>query len=181
MTISETRLTLLVLRAQSGDRSAMDQLLAAYQSEVFSYLERMLGNHSDAEDALQMTLLQAIKKLRWLREPSSFRPWVYRIASRYAYRVIASRQRDREHSNADQLEAVEDTIDQNELAELIEQIPQWLEKLTAKGREVMILHYLEGFTAEQVADILNIPLGTVRSRVSHALSRIRKHARCNEG
>ena len=85
------RLTLLVLRAQAGDREALDRLLEAHQGELFGYLAKMLRDHSDAEDAVQQTFMQAVKKLRWLREPEYFRPWVFRIASRIAFRMIKQR------------------------------------------------------------------------------------------
>lgn len=172
---SKTRLKLLVLRAQSGDRYAMDSLLESCQSEIFGYLLKMLRNRTDAEDVLQATLMQSVKKLKWLRTPECFRSWIFRIASHHAFRVIKRRQKSRERTNTlfidETIHAESETVcDEG----LIEQIPHWLERLTTRGREAIILHYLEGFTSEEVADILNIPLGTVKSRVSYALTCIRK-------
>jgi len=172
---SKKRLTLLVLRAQSGDRDAVDRLLETCQGELFGFLVKMLRDHSDAEDALQATLLQIAKKLRWLREPEYFRSWVFRIASRMAYRVIQQRQRKKEFSNADFIDgASSHEVDESEKSILIDSIPKWLEKLTPNGREAVILHYIEGFTSQEVAEILGIPLGTAKSRISYSLTCIRK-------
>ncbi len=176
------RITLLVLRAQAGDRGAVDQLLAVHQSELYGYLAKMLSDHSDAEDALQATMIQAVKKLRWLREPSYFRPWIYRIAGRIAFRMIKKRKRTKEVSNTTLIDtATESEVDDSELSDLIQQIPQWLEWLTPKGREVVILHYLKGFTNEEVAEILDIPVGTAKSRISYALSCIRSQIKSAKG
>lgn len=173
---TKKRLTLLVLRAKAGDREAVDRLLEAHQSELFGYLKKMLRDHSDAEDVLQQTMMQAVKKLRWLREPEYFRPWVFRIASRIAFRIIKQRQRTKEFSNAPFIDGAADLeFGDSETTDLTQQIPEWLERLTPKGREAVILHYLEGFTTEEVAEILNIPLGTAKSRISYSLACIRKH------
>lgn len=173
---TKRRITLLVLRAQAGDREAMDCLLETYQEELFGYLSKMLRDHTDAEDALQATLLQAAKKLRWLREPTYFRPWAYRIASRIAFGIIKQRQRQKEISNVEFIdEAVELESAPSDTTHLIEKIPEWLERLTPKGREALMLHYLKGFTTQEVAEILDIPLATAKSRISYSLACIRKH------
>lgn len=176
------RLTLLVLRAQLGDREAVDQLLEAHQAELYGYLSKMLRAHFYAEDALQATMMQAVKKLRWLREPKYFRPWIYRIASRVAFRMMKQRNRAKEFSNTPFIDgAAELVVDDSEMSDLIEQIPKWLERLTPKGREAVILHYLKGFTNEEVAEILDIPVGTVKSRISYSLSCIRNQVMPKKG
>ena len=179
---TKKRLALLVLRAQSGDRQAMDQLLQSHQTELFGYLMKMLHNHTDAEDALQLTLLRAAKKVRWLREPAFFRAWVFRIASRVAFRIISQRQRKKEFSNPEFIDAASsEAKDESDTMELIGSISLWLDKLTPKGREAVVLHYLEGFTTEEVAEILGIPVGTAKSRISYSLACIRKQITPNEG
>jgi len=172
---SKKQLKLLVLRAQSGDRHAMDRLLENCQAEIFGYLLKMLRDRTDAEDVLQATLMQSVKKLKWLRAPECFRSWIFRIASHHAFRVIKRRQKSREMTNTSFIDETIHADNETECDEdLIEQIPLWLERLTPRGREAIILHYLKGFTSEEIADILNIPMGTVKSRVSYALTCIRK-------
>ena len=168
------KVALLVLRAQAGDRDALDQLLERYQGELFAYLKKMLHDHADAEDALQMTLLQAAKKLRWLQNPKVFRAWIYRIASRTAYRLIARRRRSREIMDERVQDIPEVHLEPRYDEDLVAMIPEWLDRLTLKCREAVILHYLRGFTTERVAEILDIPLGTARSRISYALATIRR-------
>lgn len=179
---SPKQLTLLVLRAQAGDRDATDSLLRAHQDELFGYLIKMLGDRSDAEDVLQTTLLQVVKKIKWLREPLRFRSWMFCIASRQVYRITKLKRQKHEFPSSDIVEEVWETEPSDSgHQELILQIPKWLERLTPKGREVISLHYLEGFTSEEVADILGIPLGTVKSRISYSLAIIRKQINHTKG
>lgn len=174
--LSTKRTTMLVLRAQAGDRDAADRLLETIQGELFGYLLKMLNDRADAEDVLQASLLQAVKKLKWLREPEHFRAWIFRIASRQGFRIIKRRQKRVEFSNVEFLDAVAPAeITEPEHQDLIQRIPEWLERLTPNGREALMLHYLMGFTTAQVADILGIPLGTAKSRISYSLACIRKH------
>ena len=77
-------------------------------------------------------------------------------------------------------ETVEIDLADTQVEDLIGQIPEWLERLTPKGREAVMLHYLEGFTTEDVAEILGVPLGTAKSRISYALACIRKQLISNE-
>ena len=167
--------TFQVLRAQAGDRQALDQLLRGCQHQLYGYLLRLLSNSADAEDALQATFLQVFRKLRWLRDPALFRPWTYRIASRVAQRMLR-RRGTRGSTLAPDLDELAGEPDQADLAdwEMKERIPELLERLTAKSREVVVLHYLEEFTLPQVADILGIPEGTAKSRLSYALACLRK-------
>lgn len=174
----KNRQVFLILRAQSGDRQAFDRLLETVQDELFGFLVSMLRDSADAEDALQATFIQAFRKLSWLREPTLFRPWMFRIASRMAYRIMNKKRRGKEVSNIESFDdvAITNSLDDSEKQELIERIPEWLDQLTEKCREAVILHYLKGFTADRVADILGIPTGTVKSRISYSLNVIRKHA-----
>ncbi|MEM9645112.1 MAG: RNA polymerase sigma factor [Planctomycetota bacterium] len=179
-TFTPQRTTLLVLRAQSGDPEAIDQLLESCQGELFGYLNKMLRNEADAEDTLQSTLIQAVKKIGWLREPSQFRPWIFRIASRNAFHLIRKSQRVNEISNFGAVEqAAQPESAPARQQDLIDQIPKWLEHLRPKGREAIILHYLKGFTTEEVANITGIPLGTAKSRISYSLACIRRQINTN--
>src|SRR4051812_79904 len=83
-----TREARLVLRAQVGDRAALDELFQAVQAPLFCYLRGLTGDAHLAEDALQEVFLRVYRKLGWLREAGLFRPWCYRIATREALRRL---------------------------------------------------------------------------------------------
>src|SRR5215471_14445161 len=85
---------LLVLRAQTGDREALDHLFRRVQIPLLRHLMLVTRNPADAEDVAQQVFLLVHRKLDWLRDPALFRPWLYRIATRQALAHVA-RQRAR--------------------------------------------------------------------------------------
>src|SRR5688572_26020001 len=84
----ERREIFLVLRSQTGDNSAFDELLKLVQQPLFRYIYRLTGEHALAEDILQEVFIIIYRKLRWLENPKLFRAWVYRIASRETFRRL---------------------------------------------------------------------------------------------
>jgi len=174
--LEDKKTSFQVLRAQSGDRRALDDLLKGCQVPLYRYLSSLLEDPLDAEDAVQMTFLQVCRKLRSLRNPALFRPWTYRIAARIAYRVCNRRQRHSRLTVTDYVDALPDTTSVVNLDdfEIKERLPELLEALTSNCREVLVLHYFEEFTVPEVAAILEVPVGTVKSRLSYALTCLRK-------
>ena len=99
----------LVVRAQSGDRPALETLLDGVQRPLYRYVLRLIGDASSADDVLQETLMRIYRKLRWLDDPALFRPWAYRIASRETFRFLARQQQSQaRHADDTQLEATPD-------------------------------------------------------------------------
>src|SRR6516165_2086189 len=84
---------LWLLQAQSGDRDALNKLLQRIQMQLYGYLVSLVDDKHLAEDLLQDVFVILIQKLRWLREPNAFPAWVYRIASRQAFRALRSKRR----------------------------------------------------------------------------------------
>ena len=167
----------LVLRAQSGDRAPLEALLQDVQTPLRRYLAGMIGDTAAADDVLQETLVRIYRKLRWLDDPALFRPWAYRIASREALRWLAktrqSRAREREMDDV-QLEAMADTppapVDPREVERLVE-------SASPASRAVLILHYQHDLTIDEVAEVLGLAPGTVKSRLAYGLRRLRERAK----
>jgi RNA polymerase sigma-70 factor, ECF subfamily len=83
----------LVLRAQSGDREALDELLKSVQGPLYGYVFSLVRERPLAEDILQEVFFRVYRKLGWLREPELFRAWAYRIATREAFRHLRRERR----------------------------------------------------------------------------------------
>ena len=161
-----------VLRAQCGDREALELLLRGVQLPLRRYLMRLVGS-SSADDVLQETLILVSRKLKWLDAPEAFRPWAYRIASRAAFRQLRKEKRWSEQVRD---EAVLDDLPAAESAVPPELVPELLksEALSPASRAVLALHFQEELSLPEVAAILEIPLGTVKSRLSYGLAALRK-------
>jgi RNA polymerase sigma-70 factor (ECF subfamily) len=174
---------LWLLRAQSGDREALDKLLQAIQLQLYGYLVSLVHDKHLAEDLLQNVLVIVVQKLRWLRDPNAFPAWVYRIASRQAFRAMKTKKRLASfHETGPILDAVAaEAAEEEPTPEIIDRLPELLEQVSPASRAVLGLHYLHGLTLQAVADVLEIPLGTTKARLAYGLQVLRaklKHAAC---
>lgn len=165
------REVLCVLRAQAGDRDATNQLFLILQDPLHRFLRSLGADEHQAEDLLQAVFVTIHRKLRWLREPNLLGPWALRIAYRQALRVLAREQREQDRLDAvvdlDAIPADAPTV----FAE--EDLDRLLAGLTAGARAVLALHYQQGLELAEVADVLGIPLGTVKSRLGYGLATLR--------
>lgn len=157
----------LVLRAQSGDRDAFDALLKDIAPRLLRYVERVTGERPLAEDVVQETLIAIVRKIAWLTDPSLFRAWAYRIASREAFRALKKRRR---YEPVEELAADEPPPDPWQRERLLAS----LDALSPASRAVITLHYLDEMPLSEVAAVLDLTIGTVKSRLSYGLNRLRK-------
>jgi len=167
------RETWWVLRAQSGDQTALDALLRSVQQPLFRYIRAIVANDASAEDVLQETFLRIYRKLGWLSDAAVFRPWAFRIASNESFRAL---KRERRWRGAEDEAVLEDIAAPDAATEpwLRDRMQGSLQGLPPASRAVLTLHYLEEMPLAEVAAILEIPLGTVKSRLAAGLARLRR-------
>ena len=161
-----------VLRAQCDDREALESLLRSVQSSLHRYLARLVGPGT-GDDVLQETLIIIVRKLKWLDDPTLFRAWAFRVASRLAFRHL---KKERRWSQQVRDEAVLDEIAAPIQSPPAELLPELLssDALSPASRAVLALHFQEELSLPEVAAILEIPLGTVKSRLAYGLASLRK-------
>lgn len=163
----------IIPRAQSGDREAFAVLFEQYKNLVYKTAYLMLGEAVEAEDALQEVFVQVYRSLPGF-DPSkaAFTTWLYRVTFNYCLNL-----RRKRHSFTLPLEELSPTL-RNEFpgAQLAdeENIRQALDRLTDKQRAVVILRYFWDLPYAEIAQILEVPLGTVKSRIDLALKTLRK-------
>jgi RNA polymerase sigma-70 factor (ECF subfamily) len=162
---------LWVLRAQSGDREALERLLRSIQPPLLRYVRGLVGA-DDADDVLQDVLILIYRKLRWLRNPELVRPWAFRIASRGSFRHLRKKRRVPTSSGEELLESLpaDDSPSPADAVSLLSN----LDDISPASRAVLVLHFQEEMTLTEVAAVLEIPLGTVRSRLAYGLTVLRK-------
>ena len=160
-----------VLRAQCHDREALELLLRSVQPSLRRYLCGLVGTRH-ADDVLQEVFILVCRKLAWLKTPDLFRPWAFRIASRAGFRHVKREQR-LEHSGDDsRLEAIP-APDPRPSDQLLQELLN-SDALSPPSRAVLVLHFQEEMSLAEVAAILEIPLGTVKSRLAFGLAALRK-------
>jgi RNA polymerase sigma-70 factor, ECF subfamily len=159
----------LIVRAQAGDREAVEDLLGIIAVPLRRYLVRVAERRAD--DILQETLFRIWRNLGWLREPQLFRAWAYRIATREAFRHMR-RELRHEEGRADAAALEYFPAPSADPAERL-LIESTLSRITPLTRAVLAAHYLEGLTLEETAAATETPLGTVKSRLASGLRQAR--------
>lgn len=159
----------LVLLAQCDDREALEALLLRVQNSLSCYTRGLVGKPA-AEDVLQDVFVKIWHNLKWLRRPELFRPWAYRIASRVCFEYLKRKRRWSERCDDEAI--VEDLPASSgaEGLELISGLEPLLDRISPASRAVLLLHYGQDLSIEDVAAILDISVGTAKSRLACGLS-----------
>ncbi|MBS4051709.1 RNA polymerase sigma factor RpoE [Methylomonas rivi] len=169
----------LVRRVQQGDKAAFDLLVIKYQHRIVHLVNRYVKDPSEAQDVAQDSFIKAYKALGDFRGDSAFYTWLYRIAINTAKNYLLSR--SRRHSdyevdmqdaeqieNAPQLKDIETPEHQLMNDQIIAVIKSAIEKLPEEMRIAITLREFEGMSYEEIAEAMDCPIGTVRSRIFRA-------------
>jgi RNA polymerase sigma-70 factor (ECF subfamily) len=180
--------TLLLRYRLTGDREAFEELVHRYEREIYSYLRRYIGDEQMAEDAFQGTFLQVHLKRDQFQEGRRLRPWLYTIATNQAIDLQRRNKRHRMVSldgaghggGDDSIGALIELLESGEAAPLddleTEERRQWVHRSVAdlpeQLRSAVALVYYQGLKYREAADVLQIPVGTVKSRLHSALLKL---------
>jgi len=163
----------LIDRSRGGDTHAFDLLVERYQDRVYDLAYRITGHHADAQDAAQEAFVKAYRSLRTFRGDASFSTWLHRIAVNAALDAV----RRRPPASPAPLEGVgvslDPLADQAERVEARERIHRAIAALPLEQRVVVTLRDVQGWSYEEIAVIVEIPVGTVRSRLARGREALR--------
>lgn len=150
-------------RVQKGEREAFRFLVESYQAQAVAHAAAILGNREDAQDAAQEAFIDAFRALRRFDKERRFYPWFYVLLRNRCYKMTAKR---RETQNLEELEIVapQSNLPREEKIAL----DNALLALSGEEREIIALKYLDGLSYDEIAARLEIPRGTVMSRLFHA-------------
>ena len=161
----------LIRRSKGGSREAFGQLVSRYQVPVYRVVRGILGSPSESEDVAQEVFLKAYGNLAKFRGESGFFTWLYRIAVNEALRA----RKRRSFANADALPEVvaPPTPPAEEDAPTLATLEKLLRKLSDEFRSIVVLRDIEGMSYSDIAETLEIPIGTVESRLFRARQELR--------
>lgn len=157
---------ILVMDCQAGRTKALEALVCRWQKRLWSHANRLVGDPEAAWDITQQTWLAILQGLRKLRDPAGFKTWAYRITTNKAIDWMKKSRRQR-HA------PLEDVRDPQSQAPQDTRVTELLEELDIKKKVVLSLYYFEGLTIPEISSTLNIPPGTVKSRLHNAKQQLR--------
>ncbi len=163
---------LLVLGAQARQVEAFERLAARWHPRLLRHASRLTGDREGAQEAVQEAWVAVARGLWRLKDPACFGPWALRIVSRRCADWIGRRRRTRQHTTeldaASQAQAPADPHDDDR-----GRVREALRRLDREQRALMAMFYVESLTVAEIAQVLDVPVGTVKSRLYHARERLR--------
>jgi RNA polymerase sigma-70 factor (ECF subfamily) len=170
--VAKLREQVLLLRCQIGDMDAFTELIEHYQRPLRYFINRLLDNSELTEDIFQDTWLTVIQRIHGLKELDAFPPWLYRIARNKVYQHLRTK---RNVSGLDENIPSENHAEDDDFSgEDAAKVHKCLKELLPEYREVLMLRFLEQMSYQQMAQVLNCKLGTVRSRLYYAKIELKK-------
>ena len=170
----------LIDEALAGNSASFGELVCRYQDRLYTTLLHIVGCSEEAQDVVQEAFVQAFIKLETFQRHSGFYTWLYRIAfntaisRRRRQRPAASVEHARETTGEEPIDAHEAPGDRLEQQERVGQVREALAKLSEEHRTILVLREMEGFAYETISELLDLPVGTVRSRLFRARMQLRE-------
>lgn len=169
---------LLVLRCQRGESAAFEELVRGWERRLFFYVRRLVATEEDAWQILQEVWLQVLRGIRSLRDPTRLPVWLYAVTRNTVMTHHREEYaRDRLLDAAEQLEPIREASDSSSERDSIddaELVYHGLAQLSRVDREVLTLFFLQDLSIDEVAEVLGIPPGTVKSRLFKAKKSLRE-------
>ncbi|MBT3374011.1 MAG: RNA polymerase sigma factor [Lentisphaerae bacterium] len=165
---------LLVVQHRLGKAGALEKLVELWEQPLYYYVRRLVNTEDEAKDVTQDIWLNVVRKIGAVRDPAAFPAWLYRVARTHAashFRKTPSFESLPENGSV----ADAACANVNDLPSTLnaEELHWGLSHLSPPHSECLILHFLEGFSLEEVANIAGVPLGTVKSRIHYAKQALR--------
>ena len=163
----------LALRCQTGDPNAFADLIAVMERPLLYYAMSLTGNQDAALDVLQDVWLKVVRGIRKLKDPGSLKPWLYAITHGVAVdRVRRDYRRDK--AEQAQLDEAFDIDEPSFAEEDATAIRDALNRLGVKHREVLVLHFLQDLSIQEIANVVGCSEGTVKSRIHYAKRKLKQ-------
>lgn len=170
----ELHYQILVLKCQRQDNSAFKEMVNLWEPRLYYYLRRLVGNESFICDILQETWIAVFSNINKLKNVRKFPAWLYRIAHCKAIEWLRAENKYVLMSDEQIVKYCENNITITFVNEQVELVHELLEKLNLVYREVLTLYFLEDFSINEMAEIIGIPEGTVKSRLHYAKNALRE-------
>lgn len=156
-----------ILKAQKGNKKAFMKCIESYQADIYRIAYVYMKNEQDALDVVQETILKAFEKMNTLREPAYFKTWLIKIAINCCLKKLRHTEKI-VYVEQEQMERWSEKEPDVSLQIVLEKI---LNDISLEEKQILLLKYYQGYTFEEISDIVELPLGTVKSILYRALKK----------
>lgn len=163
----------LVKLAGKGDKEAFCRLYSLYKDRLYRYAYYRLGNSEDAQDAVSDCIVRAYEQIRDVRKPAAFPSWIFKILYATCSGYVKRQMQQREYediSSAKNSTTLFFTIDESKT-----ELCYALDKLNSEEKNIVLLSIVAGFTSKEISKITGLTAGSVRSKLSRSLAKMRKY------
>lgn len=173
----------LIEQVLQGNDEAFTQLIKEYEDKVYNLCLRMSGNRDDAQDLAQEAFLKAWRGLRFYKQEASFSTWLYRLTSNVCIDYLRQKKRrpvqsltadDEEEAQYDVVDPAPTPYEQAENTQVREAVAAAMDGLEEEFRQVLTLRVVEELSYDEIAQIMDLKVGTVKSRLARAREKLRK-------
>ena len=173
-----------IRRFLEGEDDAFGRIVRQWEKKVFNLAWRMLGNREDAQDVVQETFLSIFKSIRSLRDPGSFATWLYKITLNHCRARLKSRSSrlllndivsEQGEDSGGILNVIPSSQNAGEAVETLDLVRKALADLSEDHRTAIILKEYLGLSLEELAEVMNCPLSTAKSRLYHGLRGVQRN------
>lgn len=159
---------LLVLRCCRGQKDALEELVTSWEKPLFYYINRLIEDEQEAWGILQESWVKVLQSIGKLREPNKLPVWLYSIARKTVMSHLRKKYSEKVlFEGNDNISDIEN-YDSNHTFENAEQVHYGLSKISLPHRDILTLFFLRDLSIEQIAEVLSVPVGTVKSRLFYA-------------
>ncbi len=164
----------ILIRAKMGDLDAFERILSFYEKAIFNYCLRILKNTDNAKDATQETFIKVYTHRKSIDPEKNIKTWIFTIATNTAYDFIRVKKRRNEKSIDEKDETIEGIATYYPEEGLISDVEQALDRINLDYKNALLLFYQQGFEYKEIAEILEIPINTVKTRISRGKEQLKE-------
>ena len=159
---------LLILRCRQGQKDALEELVTSWEKPLFYYIHRLIEEEQQAWEVLQETWLKVLQNIGKIREPNKLPVWLYSITRKTTMNHLRKKYSEQKLLEDSGRIPVDENYDSYYSFENAEQVHYGLSKISLSHRDILTLFFLRDLSLEEIAEVLSIPVGTVKSRLYYA-------------
>lgn len=164
----------ILVRAKIGDLEAFEHILSFFEKAIYNYCLRILKNSQNAKDVTQDTFIKVYTHRKSIDPEKNIKTWIFTIATNTAYDFIRSKKRKNETSLDDDNETISSFEAYYPKEGLVSDVDKALEQINPEYKKVLLLYYQQGFDYKEIAEILEMPINTIKTHISRGKEQLKE-------